>query len=498
LIEANTEEGCMSEKRHRLYIDGTWSDAENGATFDVLNPANESVIGKAPDASRADLDRAIVAARRAFDEGPWRKTTKHDRARILRRLVDGLSARKEEIRQLLISMAGAEYVTHPIQLDLPLELLGNYTELATTFEFEQMLPAVVSRTPLGAQVNNSIAYHQPVGVCGLIPTWNFPLFVTAQKIGPAPATGCTMVLKPSPYAPLIDILVAEVLETCDAPAGVFNVVTGESPELGAALVESPLIDKISYTGSAATGKRIMAAAAPTLKRVHLELGGKSAAIFLEDADLDAYAMYATTPAFFHAGQGCAMCTRVLVPKSRHEALVERLTNFVTGIVQVGDPADPSVMLGPVIREERRRQIEQFIASGKEEGATLVTGGRRPSHLPKGYFLEPTIFSNVRNDMRIAREEIFGPVLSVVPYDTVDEAIRIANDSPYGLGGSVYSADVAHALEVAKQVRTGTLNINGAVSLLHTPFGGFKESGIGREGGRWGMMEYCEVQAIAWK
>jgi acyl-CoA reductase-like NAD-dependent aldehyde dehydrogenase len=488
----------MNDKRYHLYIDGTWSDAQGGAAFDLVNPANEGVIGKVANASRADLERAITAARRAFDQGPWRKTSRFDRARVLRRLVDGLTARKEELRQLLIAMAGAEYVTHPIQLDLPLELLGNYARLAATFEFEQVLPVVVSQTPLGAQVNNSIAYHQPVGVCGLIPTWNFPLFVTAQKIGPALATGCTMVLKPSPYAPLIDLLVAEVLEGCDLPAGVFNVVTGESPELGAALVESPLIDKISYTGSAATGKHIMAAAAPTLKRVHLELGGKSAAIFLDDADLDAYAMYAATPAYFHAGQGCAMCTRVLVPKHRQDALVERLAGFVNGVVHVGDPADPSVMLGPVIRDERRRQIEELIASGNEQGAKLVTGGGRPAHLPNGFFLEPTIFSDVRNDMRIAREEIFGPVLSVLPYETVEEAIRVANDSPYGLGGAVYSADTARALEVAKQVRTGSLNINGAVSLLHTPFGGFKQSGIGREGGRWGMMEYCEVQAIAWK
>ncbi|MFI5364440.1 MAG: aldehyde dehydrogenase family protein [Candidatus Binatia bacterium] len=482
----------------RLYIDGAWTDAAGGATYDVVNPATEEVIARAPNASLADMNKAIAAARRAFDDGPWPRTTPKDRAKVLRRLIDGLEKRKEEIRQWLITMAAAEYVSHPIQLDTPLELLTNYHDLATSFEFEQMLPVLISQTPMGAQVNNSMAYHQPVGVCGLIPTWNFPLFVTVQKIGPALATGCTMVIKPSPYAPLIDLIIAEVIEQCDLPKGVFNVVTGESPQLGAALVESPLVDKISYTGSVATGKRIMAAAAPTLKRVHLELGGKSAAIILDDADLDLVAPYASSPSFFHAGQGCAMCTRVMVPKPKHDGLLERLTNFVTAFVKVGDPADPSVMLGPVIREERRQKIEEHIESGKKEGATLATGGGRPQDLPRGYFLQPTIFGAVRNDMRIAREEIFGPVLSVLPFNDTDEAIRIANESTYGLGGAVYTTDVAKGIEVAKRIRTGTVNVNGAVSLLHTPFGGFKDSGIGREGGRWGMLEYSEVQGIAWK
>ena len=482
----------------RLYIDGTWASATGGAAYDIVNPANEEVIARAPNATRADLEKAIAAARRAFDDGPWTRTTPKDRAKVIRRLVDGLAKRKEELRHWLIAMCAAEYVSHPIQLDMPLELLANYADLATSFAFEQMLPVLVSQTPMGAQVNNSMVYHHPVGVCGLIPTWNFPLFVTAQKIGPALATGCTMVLKPSPYAPLIDLLIAEVIEDCDLPKGVFNVVTGESPELGAALVESPLVDKISYTGSVATGKRIMAAAAPTLKRVHLELGGKSAAILLDDADLDIWAPFTAGPSFFHAGQGCAMCTRVLVPKAKHDGLLERLTNFVGAFVKVGDPADPSVMLGPVIREERRQKIEEYIDSGKQDGAVLATGGGRPQDLPRGYFLQPTIFGAVRNDMRIAREEIFGPVLSVLPFGDTDEAIRIANESTYGLGGAVYSADLAKALEVAKRIRTGTMNVNGAVSLLHTPFGGFKDSGIGREGGRWGILEYSEIQAIAWK
>jgi len=481
----------------KLYIDGKWT-AASGGTFDVLNPATEAVVAQAPNGTRADLERAIAAARRAFDDGPWTRTTPHDRARVIDRLVAALSKRKDEIRELLVTTAAAEYVGHPIQLDLPYELLANYAELARSYHFIEMLPVVVSQTPMGAQVNNSMVYHQPVGVCGLIPTWNFPFFVTVQKIGPALATGCTMVIKPSPYMPLIDLLIAECVEECDLPPGVFNVVTGDGPELGAALVESPLIDKISFTGSAVTGKRIMAAAAPTLKRVHLELGGKSAAIVLDDADLDQVVPYASSPAFFHGGQGCAMCTRVLIPQAKQQGLVERLDMFLTNVVSIGDPADPSVMLGPVIREERRQKIEEYIASGKSEGARLTTGGGRPPDKTRGYFLQPTVFADVRNHMRIAREEIFGPVLSVLPFDDVEDAIRIANDSPYGLGGAIYAADTAKALEVAKRIRTGTLNINSAFNLQHLPFGGFKESGIGREGGRWGLDEYTEIQALTWR
>ncbi len=481
----------------KLYIDGKWADA-GGGTFDVLNPATEDVIAQAPNATAADLERAVRAARRAFDEGPWPRTTAVERGKIIERLVAALERRKDTIRELLVTAAAAEYVGHPIQLDMPYQLLANYADLARSYHFTEMLPVLVSETPMGTHVNNSMVYHQPVGVCGLIPTWNFPFFVTVQKIGPALATGCTMVVKPSPYMPLLDLLIAEAIEECDLPAGVFNVVSGDGPELGAALVESPLVDKISFTGSATTGKRIMAAAAGSLKRVHLELGGKSAAIVLDDVDLDQIAPYASTPAFFHAGQGCAMCTRLLVPKAKQDGLVERLDMFLTNVIQVGDPADPSVMLGPVIREERRQKIEEYIASGKAEGARLTTGGGRPKDKPRGFFLQPTVFADVRNDMRIAREEIFGPVLSVLPFADVDEAVRIANDSPYGLGGAIYATDTAKALEVAKRIRTGTININNALNIQNLPFGGFKESGIGREGGRWGLDEYTEIQAITWR
>jgi len=293
-------------------------------------------------------------------------------------------------------------------------------------------------------------------------------------------------------------MLAEILAEADLPPGVVNFVTGESNAISEALVSDPRIDKISFTGSVATGKKILAAAASTLKRVHLELGGKSVAIYLDTDDLDVIAPQAASPTFFHAGQGCAMTTRVLVPREAHDHLVQKMVDFVRGVVKVGDPADPSTFLGPVIREERRRKIEEYIESGKQEGAVLAHGGGRPKDLPHGYFLEPTIFCGVPNHIRIAQEEIFGPVVAVLPFRDADEAIRVANDSTYGLGGMIFSRDTARAIELAKRIRTGAVWINNGINLIDTPFGGFKESGIGREGGRFGMEEYTELQQISWR
>jgi aldehyde dehydrogenase (NAD+) len=341
-----------------------------------------------------------------------------------------------------------------------------------------------------------MTHRQPVGVCGLIPTWNFPLYVSVQKIGPAIATGCSMVMKPSPWGPLVDLLVAEVLEGCDLPPGVFNVVTGQGPELGALLAESPQVDMISFTGSHVVGKKIMQAGAATLKRLHLELGGKSALIFLDDASFESAGPIAASASYFHAGQGCAIFSRVLVPRARHDEVVEKMKSFVEGVVKIGDPSDPSVLLGPVIRSERRTAIEGHIEAGRREGAELVTGGKRPAHLKKGYFLEPTIFANVRNDTRIAREEIFGPVVSVLPYDDEADAVRIANDSELGLSGAIMTRDTAKAIAMAKQIRTGGVSVNAANNPF-APFGGFKDSGLGREGMEAGMETYTELQTIAW-
>jgi aldehyde dehydrogenase (NAD+) len=484
-------------KTWQMYVDGSWIDAEGGRAYSLPNPATEEEIALAPDASVADLGRAIGAARRAFDEGPWPRTPTAERADTLDRIADAIERRKEEFRDLLVRAHGAEFVTHGPQLDQPIQLFRTYAELARAYPFESLLPLVEQTTAAGSNLVSSLLVRQPVGVCALIPTWNYPLWVTAQKVAPAIAAGCTMVVKPSPWGPLVDLLLAEAAAEAGLPPGVLNVVSSRSPEIGPALVSDPRVDKVSFTGSNATGKRIMESAAKNLTRVHLELGGKSALIVLDDFDLGPAVPNAASTAFFHAGQGCAMNSRVLVGRARHDELVSKMVDFVKAIVKIGDPSDPSVMLGPVIRPERRAEIEAYIASGIEQGAELATGGGRPAGLDRGWFVEPTIFGNVRPDMRIAREEIFGPVVSVIPFDDEEDAVRIANDSDYGLFGGILSNDRRRAIEMAKRIRTGGVSINGATNTFQKPSGGFKHSGIGRENGRFGLEEYTELQVVMW-
>ena len=484
-------------KTWKMYIDGKWVDAEEGRTYSVLNPATEDEIALVPDASVSDVERAVAAARRAFDDGPWPRTPLAERVAMLHRIADIVERRKEEFREVVVSAFGAEAMTMGQQIDGPIAMIRNYAELARGYAFEELMPLVDQQTAAGSQLVSTLLLRQPVGVCAQIPTWNFPLWVSVQKFAPALVTGCTMVFKPSPWGPIVDLMLAEVMEEAGLPPGVYNVINGQAREIGPALAEDPRIDKVSFTGSNATGMRIMEGVAKNLTRVHLELGGKSALIVLDDYDLDLAVPAAASPAFFHAGQGCAMTTRVLVQRARHDELVSKMQGFVEQIVKVGDPADPSVMLGPVIREERRSAIEEHIASGREEGADLVTGGGRPAHLDRGWFVEPTIFGNVRPDMRIAREEIFGPVVSVIPFDDEEDAIRIANDSNYGLFGGVLTQDKTRALSIARQLRTGGVSINGAINGLQKPSGGFKQSGIGRENGRFGIDEYTELQVVMW-
>jgi aldehyde dehydrogenase (NAD+) len=490
------EQQTVGAGERRMFIDGAWVEAASGARYDVPNPATEQPVGSAPDASVDDMDRAIGAARRAFDHGPWPHASRRDRAKAIRRIADAMVRRKEEIRRLVVAEAGATALTYGAQLEAPIDHMYHWAELAERYEFEESLPPRPGPGPLGPQLNCAIAYRQPVGVCGMIPTWNFPVYVTVQKLGPALATGCTMVFKPSPYGPLINLLLAELIAEADLPPGVVNFVTGQSNEIAAKLTEDERVDKVSFTGSVATGRRIVEASARHLTRVHLELGGKSVAIFL-DPEEDMAPMTACGPAFFHSGQGCAMATRVLVPKVAHDSFVERMVGFARS-VPIGDPAEPTTMMGPVIREERRQAILRYIESGKEQGATLATGGGIPADQPTGYFLEPTIFADVDNRIRIAQEEIFGPVVSVIPFESDDDAVRIANESHYGLGGAIHGKDTTRAIAMARRIRTGVVWINNGINQMDGPFGGFKESGIGREGGRWGMEEYTEVQQISWR
>ena len=373
---------------------------------------------------------------------------------MLTRIGEKISDRKQEFRALLSSAHGATRSTMIVQLETPIYLLYNYAEIASRYPFVEEMPDLPVPTRTGLITTRSEVVRQPAGVCGLIPTWNFPLFVTINKIAPALATGCTMVIKPSPWGPAIDLLLAEVLAECDLPPGVVNVVTGQAPALGEALVASPDVDRISFTGSVPTGKAIMRSCADTLKRVHLELGGKSALIVLDDADLETAAAACAMPATFHAGQGCAMTTRILVPRDRHDDLVDAVVAHVEGEVRIGDPADRETTLGPVIRPERLEAIEAMVAAGVEQGARLATGGRRPAQPEKGWFFEPTVFAGVDNALPIARDEIFGPVVCVLPYEGDDEAVRIANDSSMGLFGGILSPDVERAKGLARRLRTG--------------------------------------------
>ncbi|MBM4405335.1 MAG: aldehyde dehydrogenase family protein [Chloroflexi bacterium] len=482
---------------YQMYVEGKWTSASDGRTYAVINPATEEPVGLAPNAGRQDMRQAIQAARKAFDEGAWPHTDKRERARIIRQIADGLTKRKDELKRLVTAEAGAEAYTYMVNVDWVIEHMYDYADLAATFEFDEMVPPIVMRHgPGSGRLINSMVYYAPVGVCGLIPTWNYPLFTTIQKVGPALAAGATMVVKTPPYAPLVNLLLAKCVAESDLPHGVFNVVTGESVEISTELVDSPMVDKVSFTGSVATGKKIMEAGSKTLKRVHLELGGKSPLIILDDANLDMAVPAASAPAFMHSGQGCVNTTRVLVSRKNHDMLVQKMANQLKN-VKMGDPADPQVMMGPVIREERRTKIEEYIASGKAQGAELVTGGKRPAHLPKGFFVEPTVFANVRNDMKIAREEIFGPVVSVIPYTDEADAIRIANDTTYGLGATIFTTDMPKGRQMARRMRAGSVSVGPGANVRTAPFGGFKESGIGRESGKFGVAEYTEMMAIHW-
>jgi aldehyde dehydrogenase (NAD+) len=485
----------MVNPEQRLLIDGKLVESSTGATFANVNPATEEVLGEVFDGSKEDVHRAIDAARRAFDETDW-STDRAFRKRCLEQLQDALEAEREELREQLILEVGApRMLTHGPQLDAPLDHAITYpAKLIDEYPWEVDLGEAVN---IQGSLDRRAIVKEPAGVVGAITPWNFPFEVVINKLAQALATGNTVVLKPAPDTPWNATLVGRIIaERTDIPAGVVNVVNASDHLVGEELTLSPKVDLISFTGSTKVGQRIMEKGAATMKRLFLELGGKSATIVLDDADLGSAAMMGLAVCT-HGGQGCAIPTRMLLPRSRYDAGVELITQFMQA-VPYGDPQDPGNLQGPQISEKQRERVLGYIEKGVEEGAKLVLGGGRPAHLPKGWYVEPTLFVDVDNSMTIAQEEIFGPVLVVIPFEDDDDAVRIANDSVYGLAGTVFSASLERSMAVARRVRAGTLSVNGGAGYgADLPFGGYKHSGIGRQNGNAGFDQYLETKSMAW-
>jgi aldehyde dehydrogenase (NAD+) len=478
----------------RNLIDGKLVGAADGGTFETINPATEEILGVAADGTAGDMDAAIDAARRAFDGGAPEWADPAFRAHCLRQLRDAMQSHSDELRELTIAEVGApRFFTTIAQLDGPVEDLGYAAELAETYQWKTDLGVA---SPVGIPSQRWVV-REPAGVVGAITPWNFPHQINLAKLGPALAAGCTVVLKPPPDTPWCASAVARIAaEETDLPPGVLNVVTSSDHQLGAQLSTDPRVDLVSFTGSTATGRKVMASAADTLKKVFLELGGKSAFIVLDDADLAAACGMAAFTACTHAGQGCAITTRLLVPRARYDEAVEA-TAATMALLGAGDPQDPGTVCGPVISARQRDRIEAYLRLAVEEGGSFATGGGRPADRTEGFWIEPTLVTGLGNHARVAREEIFGPVLVAIPFDGDDDAVAIANDSPYGLSGAVHSADADRAWRVAERVRTGTMSVNGGVWYGgDVPFGGYKQSGIGRESGVQGFEEYLETKTIA--
>ncbi|MFE5287731.1 aldehyde dehydrogenase [Nocardia sp. NPDC056611] len=466
-----------------LFIGGRWTAPAGPDTLPVVSPATLETVGSVPVVTRADVDAAVAAARRAFDSGPWPATPPEERAALLSRVVALLDQKSGDIANALSAETGAppmvastlNYVSGRATLDF-------YAGLGKSF------PWTESRTGLFGTARVS---REPVGVVAAVIAWNVPIFLAINKLAPALLAGCSVVLKPAPLTPLATNLLADIFAEAGLPEGVLSVLPAEA-DASEYLVSHPGIDKVTFTGSSAVGRKIASIAGSQLKRCSLELGGKSAAILLPDMNIEDMPKLAFS-GLMNSGQACVAQTRILAPRGRYDEILEALTASVD-LFPLGLPDDPAAQLGPLISKAQRERVEGYIAKGKDEGARLIRGGGRPDDLP-GWYVQPTVFADVDNGMTIAREEIFGPVLSVLPYDTEEEAIAIANDSDYGLAGSVWTADIEHGATVASKVRTGTYAINWYAFDACAPFGGYKTSGIGRENGPEGLDAYCETKSL---
>ena len=470
--------------RERLYIGGAWVSARSGRIIPVIDPATEAQIGHVPEGDERDIDDAAHAARRVL--GKWSGLAPERRAEYLRSICENLAARSEELIHLVsVDVGMPRRMAARMQVSLPIAILGQYAELAGRFEFEQ-------------RVGNSLVIRDPLGVVGCITPWNYPLFQIATKLGPALAAGCTVVLKPSEVAPLVTFVLAEAVEAAGVPPGVVNLVTGFGQVAGESLVTHPEVDAISFTGSTRAGRRIAELAGRLVRPVGLELGGKSASIILDDADLETAVRATVNSCFLNSGQTCIALTRMLVPQSRYEEAA-RLAVAAAERLTVGDPRDERTKLGPLVSAVQRDRVREFIRQGVASGAELLTGGSEaPPGLEKGFYVQPTVFGRVRPDSAIAQREIFGPVLAVMTYRDEDEAVDIANGTPYGLSGGVWSASDARATEVARRLRTGQVDINGGAFNLSAPIGGYKQSGYGRELGVYGLESFTQYKSLQFR
>lgn len=467
--------------RDKIYIDGAWVPSTGAGHLEVINASTEEVMGTIPEGTEADVAKAVAAAKAAFPA--WAATPKEERGKYIQRITEGLGARMMEIAQVVAGELGMPMnMAMLIQAGLPAANWGAIGGLLDTFEFEE-------------QIGNSLVVKEPVGVVGAITPWNYPLHQITLKVAPALAAGCTVVLKPSEVAPLNAFILTEIIDEVGLPAGVFNLVTGIGPVVGEAISSHPDVDMISFTGSTRAGKRIAEVASQRVARVALELGGKSPNVILDDADLATAVADGVGKAYLNSGQTCTALTRMIVPREKL-AEVERIAVETAEQFTVGDPFGGEAKLGPLVSAAQQARVRDYIQKGIDGGATLLTGGaEQPEGLEKGYYVKPTVFSNVTNDMTIAQEEIFGPVLSIIAYDTEEEAIAIANDTIYGLAAGVWSGDKDRAQKVARQIRAGQVEVNGGAFNLAAPFGGFKQSGIGREAGTYGLEEFLEIKSL---